>query len=522
MTETNDSHAVDAQIIPKIIHFVVPNELSCEQSEAIKRASDAHPGWTIRIWDDTTDLPDFPLNRYLPKRRSGAQFSDLVRLGVVYREGGIYLDADMIVLRPLDPLAKSVSFFIASEDGHNATNAIFAAAPQHPALGSIIEFLDRNEPDWDLPPNVTTGPVLFGKLLRWRSDVKVYPRETFYPYHNWFLVKRPHELSYCEHKWAGSWVEKKIPSATTQRRKISLSPVDLLRRATRPLLNTMARAVANHTRVDLHPSYPVTTKMVVGTVHGHQIVASGSDYSITPKLVRDGYFEIASERFVAKTICGGDWFIDVGANIGVFSMIAARNCGPFGRVFAFEPNPSIAELLRETVALNWVHDRVSVKAIAVSDESANAILQVLNNRSGDARILDKDHNNDEPGAFTKTRDYLPKETMFEVQVDKLDNLFPVDLPIKIIKIDAEGYEGKIMAGAKRLLAARVFDYIIVEAIMDTGVKRWEDTYRWLNMLGQCGYGVGIADEGGNIVECGSLGKALDKMKENNLIFYARR
>src|SRR6185437_14073487 len=109
-------------IIPNIIHFAVPTKSSQKQRDIIKRASDAHPFWTIRVWDDEASFPGSPLSAYFKKCRSGAQFADLVRLEAVFREGGVYLDSDMRVLRPLDELVRYWSFFIASEDGNNLTN----------------------------------------------------------------------------------------------------------------------------------------------------------------------------------------------------------------------------------------------------------------------------------------------------------------------------------------------------------------------------------------------------------------
>ena len=510
--------------IPKIIHFVVPTKISSDQSEIIARAKDAHPEWEIRIWDDSTELQCSPLNRYLRKCKSGAQFADLVRLGVVFREGGVYLDGDMRVLRPLDPLLEWASFFIASEDGYNLTNAAFGATRHHPALQSLIKFLDENEPDWDLPPTVTTGPIFFAKLLRWRSDVHFLPRDVFYPYHNYHTIRKPHKLSYCEHTWTGSWMEdykshgKPVEPKVTRLRK---SSGNLVRRVIRPLLKAVGNAVARQS-VSL-PSYCVTSKIVVSTVHGHQMVANGSDYSITPKLVRDGFFELGNERFVAKTIKGGDWFVDVGANIGIYSLIAAGKCGPFGRVFAFEPNPAVAELLMETAALNWCHDRISVRTVALSDKTGKRQLQVLLNRTGDARLVNQSGEVQKAdGAFAKTRRYLTAEEIVEVECDTLDAAFPVDVPIKMIKIDAEGHEWNILAGAERLLNAKAFDYVMVEALIDVALPEWKSTYHWLSRLADFGYDVCTADYNGDLLRHPSLHVALESIRENNLIFAARK
>lgn len=508
--------------IPKVIHFVAPATLSSKQSDIIDLAREAHPEWRIRVWQDGSDLPVSPLNRYLSKCNSGAQRGDLIRLGAVFSEGGIYLDCDMRVLLPLDPLIRDTSFFVASEDGYNLTNAAFGATRHHPALTAMIEFLDENEPDWELPANVTTGPALFGKILRWRSDICMYPRETFYPYHHYDPVHKPHELSYCEHLWAMSWVpkESKLRFYGKKRlRELRSIPRNLVRSVVRSALNSVAR-VARQSVYKPLPWYSLSPRIVVSTVHGHQLVANGGDYSITPKLVRDGFFELGSERFVANTVEGGDWFIDVGANVGLFSLIAAGRCGPFGRVFAFESNPSMAELLAESAALNCFHDRILVRTTAISDEADKKLL----NRTCDARLVDQVNEKEQysGGAFAKTRGYLSAETILDVKSARLDDLFPVDVPIKLIKIDAGGHEGEVLAGAERLLRAKAFEHIMIEAIVDADLREWKNTYCWLSKLIDFGYEVSVANEDGELMRHASLGVALESMKENSLIFSARR
>ena len=72
-------------------------------------------------------------------------------------------------------------------------------------LKHLIDVLGQNEVDWKLSPEQTTGPKLFSRELKWRDDVVVIPRETFYPY-NW--NERPGEnrrWTYAAHLWEHSW-----------------------------------------------------------------------------------------------------------------------------------------------------------------------------------------------------------------------------------------------------------------------------------------------------------------------------
>ena len=196
-------------MIPSIIHFSLPSSLTQRQREIINAATDLHPGWQIRLWHDGDEIEGSRLAHYHPKANSGAQRSDLIRLEVVYAYGGFYIDSDVLLLKPLDSLRNFEDLVICSEDGSNLTNAFFAAPPKNAALNAIIETLLSQEPDWNVPPNETTGPALFASLLRFRSDVTLLARETFYPY-NW-NEQRPSFVApqcYAIHEWETSWKSK--------------------------------------------------------------------------------------------------------------------------------------------------------------------------------------------------------------------------------------------------------------------------------------------------------------------------
>ena len=183
----------------KIIHFTVPENISVVETEVIARARELHPNWEIKVWRDPVEKNDFLLEQYWEKTKSGAQFADLLRLDLLYRFGGVYVDGDLRLFRPLDSLIERFEFFIASEDGVRPTNALMGARKDSPVLRYLIDHLRTNEPDWNLPPNVTTGPDFLSHHLRWRNDVTLLPREVFYPY-NWDHVgqKKIHRHSYGE------------------------------------------------------------------------------------------------------------------------------------------------------------------------------------------------------------------------------------------------------------------------------------------------------------------------------------
>src|SRR5262245_45247481 len=128
--------------IPQTIHFTIPQTPSDDQLKNIEIARQLHPGWNIVVWQDPIDGSNFRLAKYWPKVNSGAQLADLIRLEVVYQQGGFYLDSDFTLQKSLEPL-RNYEFVIASEDGHFLTNAFFGAAPQSPALARLIDSLDQ-------------------------------------------------------------------------------------------------------------------------------------------------------------------------------------------------------------------------------------------------------------------------------------------------------------------------------------------------------------------------------------------
>ena len=80
-----------------------------------------------------------------------------------------------------------------------------------------------------------------------------------------------------------------------------------------------------------------------------------------------GLHELKSVKLVRDFLRPGMTFVDIGAHIGWYTLIAARAVGRTGHVYAFEPEPSNFELLQRNVAVNGYQDRVTLVPKAVSD-----------------------------------------------------------------------------------------------------------------------------------------------------------
>src|SRR3990172_2612704 len=81
-----------------------------------------------------------------------------------------------------------------------------------------------------------------------------------------------------------------------------------------------------------------------------------------------GYYEYGVTKLVTSTLRPGDTFIDIGANIGYFTLVASPLVGPSGKVHSFEPIPGIFSTLQSNVAANGLTNvRMNQAAIFETD-----------------------------------------------------------------------------------------------------------------------------------------------------------
>lgn len=204
-------------MIPARLVRTVPEETSAEVEGFWSKACDMHPRWDHITYREPIDPAWFPLTGPLFDRcQNGAQKAGLIRLEVLLNGGGIYLDSDVEVYRPLDPL-RSLRGFAAWEDGVTVPDAVLGAEPDHPAvrecLRLAIERLRSDNPDWREGNTAwATGPGVTTTVLPGRDDWLLLPPGSFYPYH-WSERKRRLEdhataqpWAFAAHHWHGSWL----------------------------------------------------------------------------------------------------------------------------------------------------------------------------------------------------------------------------------------------------------------------------------------------------------------------------
>lgn len=150
-----------------------------------------------------------------------------------------------------------------------------------------------------------------------------------------------------------------------------------------------------------------------------------------------GHYESDIQDAIVRHLAPGAVFYDVGANAGFFSAIAARVVGSGGRVYAFEPDPDNMDAIRDVIALNDF-SRCELCPQAVSDLDGELDFQTGGENSFIAHI----------GPVR-----APGEKTLRVKSTTLDAFVTDHTPPTLVKIDVEGAEGQVLAGAAQLIAA---------------------------------------------------------------------
>jgi FkbM family methyltransferase len=192
-----------------------------------------------------------------------------------------------------------------------------------------------------------------------------------------------------------------------------------------------------------HLSFPVAPR-VVQTQLGFKVEIRDYQEHIQSYIYWLGRFEPRESAVVRGLLRPGDHVIDAGANIGWFSLLAASIVGPAGKIFAFEPLGTTADHLQRNLALNGASN-VEVHRIALSDTRGKARLAIAEaGNNGTASLFAGDQGEGDI-----------------VDTGRLDDFLPTGR-FKLLKMDVEGAEPKVLRGAERLLKARRIENILFE------------------------------------------------------------
>ena len=196
---------------------------------------------------------------------------------------------------------------------------------------------------------------------------------------------------------------------------------------------------------------------------GHKIYLDSND-SLHLSIHKN--WEDLETEIVKKHVSKGDFVLDLGANIGYYTLLFAKIVGDSGRVYAFEPDPVNFALLKKNVEVNNYNNVVLVQK-AVSNKSEKSKLYLCEGNLADHRIYDT-HNG---------------RKSIQIETTKLDDFFnDKNIRFDFIKMDIEGAEGGAVQGMRNILKRskniKIITEFYPEALEGFGIGARE----YLNLL----------------------------------------
>ncbi len=158
--------------IPKKIHYVWlgDKELPKQDQEYIEGWKKLNPDYEIIHWTEKDiDLEKYPLVAKALEKKRWALASDIIRMYAIFNEGGIYLDTDVELLKPLDDLLK-YDAFAGWESQYWFTTAVFGAKKYSPWIGKILKRYELADPK---------KPITTDTFLKTVHSPSVYAKDIF-------------------------------------------------------------------------------------------------------------------------------------------------------------------------------------------------------------------------------------------------------------------------------------------------------------------------------------------------------
>lgn len=204
------------------------------------------------------------------------------------------------------------------------------------------------------------------------------------------------------------------------------------------------------------------------------IFVNTGDLGCPSPIVNGGVWEPENLAVLLSFVRHDTVFLDIGANVGYFSVAVGNRIGNAGQVYAYEPHPDLTALIARSIHLNSLEHKVTVTQMALSDHPGTLSLFYPDDHLGRgtaARTID------EPGRT------------ITVEAAVLDTLLPETLIVDLVKIDVEGFELPVLRGMLGLLR-RSPDVKLLYEKLESGAGDNEAIRQLLEGLGLSLFGVG--------------------------------
>lgn len=214
--------------IPRKLHVIWVGQQNRVPRDCIESWRAQHPGWSFKVWNDrdlnTVSWENAEHIRTFQKIGKWPAVADLMRYEILYREGGVYVDADAFCVRPLDEWLLENEMFACWVDTFAkrklVNNAFMGSAPLNPFLAFVIRGAREKT---DVLKRWSWSRMRYVKMGAWRSvgpyhltdcitrydgrgyaNMTVLPSHMFSPDHFRGRAYEGNGIVYAKHEWAST------------------------------------------------------------------------------------------------------------------------------------------------------------------------------------------------------------------------------------------------------------------------------------------------------------------------------
>lgn len=193
-------------VIPKVIHYVWVGgkPLTPLAEHCLKSWQKYAKDYEIRRWDESNSKMDHPYVQAMYAAKKWAFVSDYIRFFVLAREGGVYLDTDLELFRPIDELLALPGFVGRSKSGQ-IESSIIGAVPGAPFVKAALAWYDADTKH----STADTSPLVLERAIAMvgGESVTILDHTHFHPIDEGeVLTSEARTRAYGVHHWAESWV----------------------------------------------------------------------------------------------------------------------------------------------------------------------------------------------------------------------------------------------------------------------------------------------------------------------------
>jgi FkbM family methyltransferase len=193
-------------------------------------------------------------------------------------------------------------------------------------------------------------------------------------------------------------------------------------------------------------------------------LSDGRKYAVDPvsdlglRLAKSAEYETEMTKAISEILNQGDYFIDLGANEGYFSILGAKICGARGHVLAIEPQERLWKVIHTNASINNLTN-IQLLPFGIGSKKEQLTLQLYSSLNSGASSFSSGFNFGISFAWLRKKLYGSQIAQV-IPLDEMAESLP--LKMKLIKIDIEGFELEALKGSSRLIQEKRFENLLIE------------------------------------------------------------